>query len=246
MGRVVEVTDNVFLVGGTEVNWVLLLDGTDVTLIDGGYPGDSAAVEASIRAIGARPEDVRAVLLTHAHVDHLGAAGHFHQRYGTPLYTDPVEVRHAKREYLEQAGPLDVAKNIWRPGVLPWALRITRVGASRKISAPHAEPFPGDGALDLPGRPVPVPTHGHTSGHTAYHLPQLGVVITGDELITAHATSRVRGPQVIGAMFNRTNDDPSAALAPLAALDADVVLPGHGPVHRGPIAAAVATALDRR
>jgi len=242
---VTEVADGVFLVGGTEVNWVLLRDGTDVTVVDGGYPGDFAAVEASLHAIGARPEDVRAVLLTHAHVDHLGAATRFPEGYGTPLYTDPIEVRHARREYLEQAGPLDVAKNLWRPGVLPWTVRIMRVGAAKKVSAPRAEPFPAEGALDLPGAPVPVPTHGHTSGHTAYHLPQAGVVITGDELITAHAVSKLRGPQLIGSMFTPTNSDPAAALAPLAALDADVVLPGHGPVHRGPVSAAVATALER-
>lgn len=241
----VEVADDVFLVAGTEVNWVLLRAGSDVTLIDCGYPGDTAAVTESIAAIGARPQDVRAILLTHAHVDHMGAIGPFHDRYGTPLYTDAVEVRHAKREYLEQAGPLDVAKNIWRPGVLPWTLRIMRVGATQKLAAPHAQPFPRDGALELPGRPVPVPTHGHTSGHTAYHLPQVGVIVTGDELITGHAVSRRKGPQLIGDMFSHTNTDPAQALAPLAALDADVVLPGHGPAHHGAIGAAVASALDR-
>jgi glyoxylase-like metal-dependent hydrolase (beta-lactamase superfamily II) len=245
MSRVLEVADNVFLVNGTEVNWVVLRDGTDLTLVDSGYPGDVPAVEASLRELGGRPEDVRAVLLTHAHVDHMGAVNHFHERYATPLYTDPVEVRHARREYLEQAGPLDVAKNIWRPGVLPWTVRIMRVGAARKLSAPHAQPFPAAGALDLPGRPVPIATHGHTSGHTAYHLPDAGVVITGDELITAHAVSRVRGPQLIGGMFTHREFDSTAVLAPLAELDADVLLPGHGPVHRGPIAAAVSTALER-
>jgi glyoxylase-like metal-dependent hydrolase (beta-lactamase superfamily II) len=245
MSRVLEVADNVFLVAGTEVNWVVLRDGSDITLIDSGYPRDVPAVEASLRELGGRPEDVRAVLLTHAHIDHMGAVNHFHERHGTPLYTDPIEVRHARREYLEQAGPLDVAKNLWRPGVLPWTVRIMRVGAARKMSAPHAQPFPTDRALDLPGRPVPVPTHGHTSGHTAYHLPQAGVVITGDELITAHAVSRVDGPQLISPVFSHLDFDPAAVLAPLAELDADVVLPGHGPVHRGPVAAAVATALER-
>jgi glyoxylase-like metal-dependent hydrolase (beta-lactamase superfamily II) len=124
-------------------------------------------------------------------------------------------------------------------------MRIMRVGAARRVSAPHARAFPVAGALDLPGRPVPVPTHGHTSGHTAYHLPAAGVVITGDELVTAHAVSRLRGPQLIGAMFSHRAFDPADALAPLAALDADVVVPGHGPVHRGSIAGAVATALGR-
>jgi hypothetical protein len=37
----VEVADDVFLVGGTEVNWVLLRDGAEVTLVDAGYPGDA-------------------------------------------------------------------------------------------------------------------------------------------------------------------------------------------------------------
>jgi hypothetical protein len=45
MSGVLEVADNVFLVGGTEVNWVVLRDGTDLTLVDAGYPGDVTTVE---------------------------------------------------------------------------------------------------------------------------------------------------------------------------------------------------------
>ena len=66
--QVDEVAHDVFLGRGTDVNWVLLREGSDVTLIDSGYPGDTDRVEASIRAIGRRPADVRAVLITHAHV----------------------------------------------------------------------------------------------------------------------------------------------------------------------------------
>ncbi len=269
MNRPVQVTQNVFFASGTAVNWVLLRDGSDLTLIDGGYPGDLAAVEATIRHAGGRPEDVRAILVTHAHVDHLGAVNPFHRRYGTPVYLDPAEVRHARREYLEQLSPVRLVANLWRPGVLPWAARIIRAGATKNVAAPHAQPFPAPGgadapaeagasgaadtaetpsapasaALDLPGAPVPVPTHGHTSGHTAYFLPAVGIVVTGDALITGHPVVPTTGPQLCPAFFTHDQAHAKQALGALAGLDANVILPGHGPVHRGPLREAVAAAL---
>ena len=241
--HVVEVADDVFLGRGTDVNWVLLRDGDAVTLIDGGYPGDAGRVEESLRTIGRRPEDVRAVLLTHAHIDHLGGAAHFATRYGTPVYTDAREAAHARREHLEQAGPMDLVTNLWRPALWPWLGRVVRVGAAKNVKIPSAQPFPAAGALDLPGGPVPVPTRGHTSGHTAYHLPAAGAVVTGDELVTGHAVTGHIGPHTLPAFFN--HGDPVPALAAIEGLDADLILPGHGDALRRPIAEAVAEARER-
>ena len=238
-----EVAPGVFFARGTEVNFVLVRDGRDLTLIDSGWAGDTATVVAAVRTLGAQPQDVRAVLLTHAHLDHVGGARHLHEQHGVPTYTGPVEVAHARREYLEQAGPLDVARNLWRPGALAWTLRIARKGALKDVVLPHAQAFPREGALDLPGAPVPVATAGHTSGHTAYLLPAAGAVVTGDGLVTGHALLANRGPQVLPAMFN--HGDPLAGLDPLEDLDADLVLPGHGDPLRRPIGAAVAEARER-
>jgi glyoxylase-like metal-dependent hydrolase (beta-lactamase superfamily II) len=240
---VIEVADDVFLARGTDVNWVLLRDGDAVTLIDGGYPGDAGHVEASLRAIGRRPEDVRAILLTHAHIDHLGGPAHFAAHYGTPVYSDAREAAHARREHLEQAGPMDLAANLWRPTLWPWLGRILRVGAGKNVRIPSAQPFAAAGPLDLPGRPVPVPTRGHTSGHTAYHLPSVGAVVTGDELVTGHAITGHVGPHTLPAFFN--HGDPVTALSAIETLDADLVLPGHGAALRRPIADAVAEARQR-
>ncbi|RZQ62430.1 MBL fold metallo-hydrolase [Amycolatopsis suaedae] len=240
-----EVAKDVFCVGGTDVNWVLVREGSDLTLIDGGWRGDLPAVERSIRALGRRPEDIRAILLTHAHLDHLGALNHFHDRYGTPVYMDPAEVPHARDGRLEQATPLDVARRAWRPAVLAWSARIIRAGALRHTSVPHARPFPADGPLDLPGRPVPVTCHGHTSGHSAYHLPAAGAVATGDALVTGHPLTRRHGPQLLPGFFAHSPDEALAALDVLDGLDADLVLPGHGLPWRGSLAEAVATARER-
>ncbi len=91
-----EVADNVFCVEGTAVNWVLLRDGAELTLIDAGWSGDTGQVEDSIRALGRHPMDVQAILLTHAHLDHMGAINHFHRRYDTPVFMSSAEVTHAR------------------------------------------------------------------------------------------------------------------------------------------------------
>lgn len=234
---VTEVAPGIYLGHGTEVNWYLLTDGTDVTLVDSGYPGDVHRVIESIEAIGRRPGDVRAVLLTHAHVDHMGAANHLHDTYGTPVHTDEREAAHARREHLEQAGALDVVRNLWRPGVLPWVSRVSRVGATKDVRIPSATAFPRAGALDLPGGPVPIPTRGHTTGHTVYHLPAAGAVLTGDELVTGHALLRGSGPQRLPAFFH--HGDQTEALDTISRIDADLILPGHGEPLRQSAADAV-------
>ena len=230
---VTQVAPGIFLGRGTEVNWYLLTDGTDITLVDSGYPGDLEKVLRSIEEIGHRPQDVRAVLLTHAHVDHMGAANHLHDSYGAPVHTDGREAAHARRDHLEQANALDVVRNIWRPGVLPWVRRITRVGALKPVSIPSATAFPRDGALDLPGAPVPIPTRGHTSGHTVYHVPAAGALLTGDELVTSHALLRGSGPQSLPSFFH--HGDQAAALEVISTVDAELILPGHGePLRQQP------------
>ena len=235
-----QVAGDVFLCRGPDVNWVLLREGSDLTLVDAGYPAYALLVEESVRRIGGRPEDVLGIVVTHGHVDHIGGLAHFHERYGTPVHAHPVEVPHVRRDHLEQATPVQVARNAHRRGVLPWSLRIIRAGALKDVAFPDVRPLTPGEPLDLPGPEVALPTPGHTSGHTAYFVPAAGVVATGDGLCTAHATSPVEGPQLLARMFQHGDD--VAGLAPLEGLDADTVLPGHGPVHRGRIAEAVRAA----
>ncbi|MCP2341611.1 MBL fold metallo-hydrolase [Actinomadura rupiterrae] len=240
-----EVASNVFCVGGTDVNWVLVRDGNDLTLIDGGWYGDTEAVLDSIGALGRRPEDVRAVLLTHAHIDHMGALTRLHEQYGVPVYASPREVPHAHREFLEQATPLDIVRMAWRPSGVAWSLRIVRAGALRHLALPFVRPFPNEGALDLPGRPFPVECAGHTSGHSAFLLPDAGAVATGDALITGHPVTRVLGPQLITDRFAHDPSQAAASLDALAGLDADVLVPGHGEPWNGSMKEAVSLARSQ-
>src|ERR1700754_2964956 len=101
--RLVQITDSVHFAYTDLVNWTLVSDGDGVMLIDAGFPGHRDDVLASMRELGFGVDDLRAVLLTHAHIDHFGSAIWFAQTHGIQVYCHADEVGHAKREYLEQA-----------------------------------------------------------------------------------------------------------------------------------------------
>lgn len=237
-----EVAAGVHLASNGQVNWFLLTDCDAVTLVDAGYPADTDRVLASLHRIGRRPEDVVAVLITHAHVDHIGSLRQLLAGHPAPVLMGEEEVPHARREYLEQAGELDVLRHAWQPRVLLWSAQILRLGATKRVSLDEPEALPADVPLDLPGAPVPIATPGHTSGHTAYHLPEVGAVLTGDALITGHTTSARSGPQLLHPMFHHDLARATRTLDALADCDADLVLPGHGPAWHGTMSDAVTRA----
>src|SRR5580693_2093414 len=60
--------------GDAEVNFYLLEDAGGLVLVDGGLPGHLPQLRSHLEDAGHSLGDIRAVLLTHAHPDHTGAA----------------------------------------------------------------------------------------------------------------------------------------------------------------------------
>ncbi|HEX9498513.1 MAG TPA: MBL fold metallo-hydrolase [Mycobacterium sp.] len=231
------ITDRVHFAYTDLVNWTLVADGDGVILIDAGFPGSRDDVLASLRQLGFGIDDLRAILLTHAHIDHFGSAIWFAKTLGTPVYTHAAEVGHSKREYLEQASPADIAKHIWQPRYFAWSVAITRKGAMTRDGIPSTQALTEDVAARLPGKPTAIPTPGHTGGHCSFVVD--GVLISGDALVTGHPVAPRSGPQLLPDVFNHDQDGCVRSLAALGMLDTEVLLPGHGPVWRGSIRDAV-------
>jgi glyoxylase-like metal-dependent hydrolase (beta-lactamase superfamily II) len=233
---------NVIIGRATAVNWVALREGKDLTLIDTGYPRDAGSIVASLESIGHRLEDVRAILITHGHVDHIGGLGALLDRHPIPVFAHRLEVPNIRGEVHEQASVFDVVRHSWRPKGARWLASIARAGGSDHVSDDTVQAFPHTGPLDVPGRPTPILSAGHTSGHTAYLVAEEGVIVTGDALVTAHPLARFRGPQLLPAFFSHEPADAIGALDAIAVAPADLLVPGHGETWNGDLRAAVAQA----
>jgi glyoxylase-like metal-dependent hydrolase (beta-lactamase superfamily II) len=234
------ITDKVHFAQTDLVNWTLVADDTGVMLIDAGFPGSRDDVLTSLRGLGYGIDDLRAILLTHAHIDHFGSAIWFAKTHGTPVYCHANEVGHAKREYLEQVSAADVAAHVWQPRWLKWSVAISRKGAFTRDGIPTAQALTEDVAAGLPGAPMAIPSPGHTGGHCSFVVD--GVLVSGDALVTGHPVATLSGPQLLPSLFNHDQAGCVRSLSALGMLDTEVLAPGHGPVWRGPIREASATA----
>lgn len=149
-----------------------LLTGPDgVALIDPGPSTTVAALKAALTARGAGLADVRAILLTHIHLDHAGVTGTlmpecanatvFVHEAGAPHLADPAKLlRSASRLYGADM------ERLWGEVLAVPADRIRAIADTR---------------LTIVGHTVDVAmTPGHASHHVSYFLPDAGIAFVGD------------------------------------------------------------------
>lgn len=230
-----EIAARIRTLGDDIVNAYVVEDGGAVTIVDTGAPAYWTVLSRELAAMGRTLEDVRAVLLTHGHSDHLGFAERARQ-HGIPVSVHALdrqlalgEVRNPARE----TGPLRpiplVSFMIW--GARHGLLRLPRL---REVST-----F-GDGAtLDVPGSPRVINVPGHTPGSAALHFAGHDSLFVGDALCTYSVTSGHVGPRL--APFCADPEQAIASLDRIRDVPARLLLPGHGRPWTGDPADAVET-----
>ena len=105
-GRPVEpfrIVGPVHYVGTTELGSYLVSTGAGHIVIDGGYESTAPAILASIRRLGFDPKDVRVLLTTQAHFDHVGSLAALAAVSGAR-----VMVMRGDAEVVERGGHRDV------------------------------------------------------------------------------------------------------------------------------------------
>lgn len=220
----------------------LVEEGGAVTLVDAGLPGVWPFLHRALAAIGRTPADVRALVLTHAHFDHIGVAARVQREWGVPVLAHRLEHAIAARPYSYAHEDPRLLYPLTHPAGVPLLARMAAAGALRVPPVIGLRSFaPGD-ALDVPGGPVVVPTPGHTFGHCALLLPGRDALLTGDALVTLDPYSARTGPRIVAGAATADTAQALASLDAVAATGARVLLPGHGGPWRGGAVAAVAAA----
>ena len=239
---VTEVADRVYRVAHAYVSCYLVEEGGRLLLVDAGLPRTWATLGRALRTIGRVPDDLVGIALTHAHFDHLGVATRLQDRLGIPVWVHVADHHIAAHPYryahesprlrypLRYLGGARILASMARAGALA-------VPGVRGVTA-----YPSQGLLDLPGRPVVLPTPGHTDGHVALHLPDRDVLLTGDALVTLDPYTGREGPQIVAGAATADSQQALASLDLVAATRASVLLPGHGEPWRDGAESAVALA----
>jgi glyoxylase-like metal-dependent hydrolase (beta-lactamase superfamily II) len=232
-----KIAENLYRLGsdprGT-VNSYLVVEGSEVTVIDAGLPAYRKLLVAELTALGLTLDAVRALVLTHGDTDHIGFASWLSASKGIPAHVHTADVDRARKEVTKPSsgwGPVKV-------GALTGFLWYSaRHGGLRIPAVGEVTTFTDGEVLDAPGSPRIIHVPGHTPGSVALHVPAVDAVFLGDAMTTRNVLTGVRGPKP--APFTLDPAQAGESLARIEDVDATWVLPGHGPAWDGGVPEAV-------
>jgi glyoxylase-like metal-dependent hydrolase (beta-lactamase superfamily II) len=218
------------------VNMHALVGDDGWVLVDAGMgmPDTRAAFKAGLQRAGLSLKELRGIVLTHHHPDHVGLSGELHERTGAPVYMHPIDEasvqliwsrtlpqRYSRisRFFLQHGLP---ETELWFSQVEPEAM-------DKIIRVPPHEAFTlvEDGQyIDLVGeryRVIWVP--GHSDGQICLFRERDGVFLAAD-----HVLPRITPNVGLYSQYDRQNPlgDYLDSLHKVEHLPTSIVLPGHG------------------
>jgi glyoxylase-like metal-dependent hydrolase (beta-lactamase superfamily II) len=243
-GRLTKVANGVHQLTHGGVNCYLLEEEGRLTIVDAALPRTWSVLLRAIEAIGCRKEDVAALVLTHAHFDHVGFARRVRSELGVPVLAHRLEHDLAAHPYRYAHEHARLLYPVLYPKGIPVLAALARNGALWVRGVDDVEDLAPGVPLDVPGHPEVLFVPGHTYGHVALHLPLQDAVLTGDDPRPRPARVRVEGDERVAGAATADSVQNLASLDVLEATGARVVLPGHGDRWHGGIEEAVGLARE--
>ncbi|MEO7651817.1 MAG: MBL fold metallo-hydrolase [Bryobacteraceae bacterium] len=216
-----------FSLGIVNVYLVRLAEG--YLLIDCGMNTEScfAALAASLGELGIRWTDVRRILVTHMHPDHIGLAHRLLGLTGASLSMHAEEVKELGRAVAGSYRPGGQIDILTRAGVPPD--QVAEIDASFDEIAGKFQPLVPETILNG-GEKIPsaigelevIWTPGHSPGHVCLYCPGKLVLFAGDQILEGVTPNIGWQPDhdALGEFL--------VSLERLASLEVSLVLPAHG------------------
>jgi glyoxylase-like metal-dependent hydrolase (beta-lactamase superfamily II) len=235
------VADGIHRVEDAHTNWYLVEEDSQLTVVDTGLPRSWSSLQSALRELGRRPANIAAVVLTHAHFDHMGFARRAQAEIGAPVWAHEQETGAAAHpwRYDHERSRVPYFRH---PEFVRIFTEMTAMGALWVRGTESVKTYADGATLDVPGRPRVIHTPGHTHGHSSLLFEDRGAVIVGDAFVMLDPYTGRSGPCVVAGAATADSRQALASLDRLAELDGAVALTGHGAPWRGGLADAVAHA----
>ena len=171
-----QITPTAWLVAMGAANAILLADDDEggLVLVDAGFPDKQQAVFDAIAELGRQPTDLKHLVFTHSHPDHIGSAAAIIDRCGASTWMHPADVATA-----ESGGPFRPMHPTKRlPQRLLYRIywredeRLQPIKIDNEIN--DGDVLPVAGGLEV------IHTPGHSAGHVALLRPSDRLLMVGD------------------------------------------------------------------
>ena len=212
------------------INVFLTPVGGGYLLIDCGLASDSSfhALEAGLQALGVSWNEIRKILVTHAHPDHMGLAPKLLELSGAELMMNPAEVELLALDAASDDRPrwLD---QVLRDAAVPQAM-VSDIDSAftkyRKVFQPlrphrlltGGERIPSTGLGDL----EVICTPGHSPGHLCLYARDRRLMLSGDHMLPGIT------PNIAWLPGRNMLAEYLASLDLVDPYQADLIIPSHG------------------
>jgi len=212
-----KILENVYLIRAGRSNIYLLVDER-LSLIDTGLPGEEESVLRSIQELGRSPNELTHILITHAHMDHMGSLAALKKASGAKVVASDIEVDYIQR-----------VRKTWTMGregfggkLFKAALFFMETFVFKYEPTGVDIPCQGGETIDCFGGIQVIATPGHSPGSVSYYHQQKKILFTGDAL------SDVSGLRLPPRMGCTDYGEALRSVKKLSALDLEFCLFGHG------------------
>ncbi len=218
-----EVAEGVYRVPARGANTYLVEGEEGLLLVDTGLPGSENRIYRAIDKLGRKPGNVKVILITHRHLDHVGSAAALKRATGATLVAHQFE-----KPYI--AGTLMASTPLaWSfkgrvvrraMGFAQWSMKLLRIVKYQPIYMDKVSD--DDQILEKAGVNGSILwTPGHTKGSLSLFLAKQKIAIVGDLL-------RGGRGKLVEPLLMESIPQTQASVKRLLALGPDLICPGHG------------------